>query len=276
MEEQRAVRAVLGIDAAWTLAQPSGVALVVERPEGWQLIAVASSYLDFQALADRSRTIQSHPSGSSPDASQLIAAAAALCWRPVDLVAIDIPLAQSPILGRRIADDAVSKAYGGRKCATHSPNASRPGRISDDLREGFERAGYPLRTRMVEPPGLIEVYPHPALVELAGAAERLPYKAAKVRRYWPAAAPSVRRARLYGTWRLIIDREHDRVLRRCQIKPDDGGGRRGGRRVKMPFPGAPEARRTRLIRIGLPQPAVEHYHPRLTGSYASRGAKVKN
>jgi predicted RNase H-like nuclease len=105
------------------------------------------------------------------------------CGRPVDLVAIDMPLARSPIVGRRASDDAVSSAYGGRKCGTHTPSAFRPGRMSDDLREGFERAGYPLLTNTIAQSGVIEVYPHPALVELAGASERLPYKASKVRSY---------------------------------------------------------------------------------------------
>jgi predicted RNase H-like nuclease len=198
MKGWTAVRAVLGIDAAWTSTQPSGVALVVGRPKGWQLFAVASSYQGFQALAG---TTKLPPVGL---ACQLIAAAKALCCRSVDLVAIDIPLARSPICARRVSDDAVSKKYGGRWCSTHSPNASRPGRISDDLRQGFERAGYPLQTGMVEPPGLIEVYPHPALVELAGAAKRLPYKAAKVSRYWPSAALPERRACLYRTWNEIV------------------------------------------------------------------------
>jgi hypothetical protein len=42
-----------------------------------------------------------------------------------------------------------------------------------------------LQTLTIASPALIEVYPHPALVELAGAVERLPYKAAKVSAYWP-------------------------------------------------------------------------------------------
>jgi predicted RNase H-like nuclease len=45
--------------------------------------------------------------------------------------------------------------------------------------KGFELAGYSLRTDTIARLGVIEVYPHPALVELAGAAERLPYKALK-------------------------------------------------------------------------------------------------
>ncbi|MGO8975610.1 MAG: DUF429 domain-containing protein, partial [Steroidobacteraceae bacterium] len=142
--------------------------------------------------------------GSVPNASALLVSASVLCGRPVDLVAIDMPLARSPIVGRRTSDDAVSRAYGGRKCGTHTPSVSRPGRISGDLREGFERAGYPLLTNTIAPRGVIEVYPHPALVELASASERLPYKASKVRSYWPSAAPPERRARLYQQWSKIV------------------------------------------------------------------------
>jgi len=198
------MRAVLGIDAAWTESQPSGLAVVAEFPDGWRLIAAAPSYQRFLAFADHHLTAQERPSGSRPDAAALLASAAALCGRAIDLVAIDMPLARSPILGRRCSDNAVSRAYGGRKCGTHTPSASRPGRISDELNEGFRQAGYPLQTVAVTTPGLIEVYPHPALVELTGAQERLRYKASKVRAYWPSATPPERRTRLYDTWCEIV------------------------------------------------------------------------
>jgi hypothetical protein len=42
-------RAVLGIDAAWTLSQPSGVALVAETPNAWRLVAADASYQRFHA-----------------------------------------------------------------------------------------------------------------------------------------------------------------------------------------------------------------------------------
>ena len=42
-----AVRSVLGIDAAWTTKNPSGVALVAETSNGWELIRVAGSYSEF-------------------------------------------------------------------------------------------------------------------------------------------------------------------------------------------------------------------------------------
>jgi predicted RNase H-like nuclease len=199
------MRVVLGIDAAWTLTQPSGVALVAENATGWRLTAVASSYQHFLALADKKQQqAEIRPAGSSPDVPALLNAASALSNRPVDLVAIDMPLAQTPIIGRRNSDNAVSRAYGGRKCGTHTPSPSRPGVISDNLRRDFEIAGYPLRMDDWIGRGLIEVYPHPALLELAGAKERLPYKAAKVRIYWQSASPQQRRENLYRQWTQII------------------------------------------------------------------------
>jgi predicted RNase H-like nuclease len=198
------MRAVLGIDAAWTLTQPSGVALAIESGKGWHLLATASSYQRFFALAGKCQLAEEPPTGSPPNAAALLAAASTLCGRRVDLVAIDMPLAHSPIIGRRLSDDAVSRAYGARKCGTHTPSGARPGRVSDDLKQAFEQAGYPLRTNNCSAPGIIEVYPHPALVELAAAAERLPYKASKVRSYWRSATSSERRALLYQQWSVIV------------------------------------------------------------------------
>lgn len=192
-------RAVLGIDAAWTPTQPSGVAVAREEPSGWRLIAVAHSYSRFCYLGD-------HPSDDdhAPNTSNLLAAATKRCGQAIDVVAVDMPLSRLPILGRRVSDNLVSTACGAKKCGTHSPSATRPGPLSDALREGFAKAGFPLLTNKRAPCGLIEVYPHPALVELAGAAERLPYKVSKVRRYWPSANPPERRHNLYRQWGEIV------------------------------------------------------------------------
>jgi predicted RNase H-like nuclease len=196
-------RAVLGIDAAWTASQPSGVAVVSEISSGWHLVAAEPSYQRFLARA-YSLPPEERPTGSASKPEELLSSAVKLCGRPVDLVAIDMPLALTPILGRRASDDAVSKAYGARKCGTHTPSQNRPGRVSDNLRSAFEAAGYPLLTRRVRPPGVIEVYPHPALVELAEAPERLRYKASKVGSYWPSDTPERRRDLLYWEWRGIV------------------------------------------------------------------------
>ena len=63
---------VLGIDAAWTAHNPSGVALVQRAAEGWQCLALAPSSEAFFALAagqpwDQNRKAQ----GSEPDPAAL-------------------------------------------------------------------------------------------------------------------------------------------------------------------------------------------------------------
>jgi predicted RNase H-like nuclease len=191
------MQVVLGIDAAWTLSQPSGIALAIKQGADWRLEALSPSYQAFHALAAGEPWYERRPCGSRPDASELIASSLTLAGWPVDLVAIDMPLAHEPITARRAADNAVSRAYGARKCGTHSPSALRPGLMSDRLKGEFELAGYPLQTTAISPPGLIEVYPHPALVELAKAQERLPYKAFKLRTYWPAADAATRKVCLF-------------------------------------------------------------------------------
>jgi predicted RNase H-like nuclease len=128
----------------------------------------------------------------------------------VDLVAVDMPLSHEPITSRRISDNLVSQAYGARHCGTHTPSATRPGPLSDGLRAAFGAAGYPLATTGQPGHVLIEVYPHPALVELARADRRLPYKMSKVRTYWPRLTATERRALLFEEWERIItllDRE---------------------------------------------------------------------
>lgn len=196
------MRVVLGIDAAWTLKQPSGVALAIERGGRWHLVAATPSYDHFLALA-AGEPPPGRPSGSMPDAAALLTAAETLAGGPVNVVAIDMPLSLSPISCRRESDDAVSRAYGARHCSTHTPSVTRPGPISDALRKGFEASGFPLRTTTVNASGLIEVYPHPALVELACAPRRLPYKAGKVGRYWPNESQASRRVLLLEQWDMI-------------------------------------------------------------------------
>ena len=196
-------RVVLGIDAAWTAKQPSGVALVGEYGGAWCLLAVESSYQGFLARAE-GRQPEPRPAGQVPDASALLQAGLSIAGRWVDLVAVDMPMSREPITGRRASDNAVSREYGGRKCSTHTPSIERPGPISDKLKSDFEKEGYALSTTEILTPGLIEVYPHPALVELARAPERLPYKAAKARRYWPELSPDERTEKLFVEWRQII------------------------------------------------------------------------
>ena len=196
-------RAVLGIDAAWTASEPSGVALAVEDASGWRLAAVEASYDLFRARA-RGAGGDARPKGSHPDAGALLGAARLLCGRPLDCVAVDMPVGPNAIAGRRFCDDAISRRYGARKASTHSPSAARPGPISDALRADFAAFGFEVR---IEPPadGLIEVYPHAALIEFMQEAERLPYKAAKTLIYWPKLTLEERHRKLRGVWSRIVE-----------------------------------------------------------------------
>lgn len=189
--------AVLGIDAAWTPKQPSGLAVGVKKETRWQIVNATQSYGDFLGEPDKSNAL--------PPVGDLMTAAEELAGQSIDLVSIDMPLSKGAITGRRLADNAVSSVYGARKAGTHTPSVERPGPISSELMLGLEALGYSLKTKTLSLPGTIEVYPHPALIELTGAPERLKYKAAKLRRYWPELAPSQRREILIETWRNIIN-----------------------------------------------------------------------
>jgi len=188
-------KVVLGIDAAWTAANPSGVALVARTSGIWRLVAVAASFEEFIALSDGSN-------GSGPAA--LVATAARLAGRPPDLVAVDMPMMDAPIIARRAADNAVNRAYAGRGAGTHSPTVDRPGAVGRALESGLSEAGYPLATLDIRPPCRIEIYPHPALIELTGAAKRLEYKISRTGRYWPGLPLAERRRRLSGVWATIV------------------------------------------------------------------------
>ena len=175
--------AVLGIDAAWTPHNPSGIALVRQSScGGWECICVSHSYELFLANAGR-------PTPTEPQ--EIIAAvlevASVLAEQPIHLVAADIPLSKIPITCRRKADNLVSQKFGSRGCAAHSPIKTRPGPIGEALFNACADAGYTLATdpQGLNTPALIEVYPHPALLALMGKDYRLPYKTGKTRTYWP-------------------------------------------------------------------------------------------
>ena len=208
------MRAVLGIDAAWTVAQPSGVALLVEGRRRWRCAGVAPSYAAFLGLAAGEPVDWERRAGpgSSPPVAALLAAARALApGCDVAVAAVDMPLAARAIEARRPCDDALSRRFAWYGLGVHSPSPERPGRVSVALRRGFARAGFRLATtrKLDGARHLLEVYPHTALLALLDLDYRLPYKLARARRYWPAASRDERRARLLAAWSRIL-----RALRR--------------------------------------------------------------
>jgi predicted RNase H-like nuclease len=197
--------AVLGIDAAWTANEPSGVALVVKQGLRWRCLRVAPSYT---AFCNDNFSWLAPVRGALPDVKKLLDVCSALIGHDVLVVAVDMPLATQPITGRRVADDLISRQFGARKCAVHSPSIVRPSAVGADLYENFVSSGFPLELNTICPtPALIEVYPHVALLDLMNANERLPYKVSKSQKYWGKACTLPdRKRRLVIQWVGILDR----------------------------------------------------------------------
>ena len=202
--------AVLGIDAAWTDSQPSGVALIADRNGGWEVLRVAPSYSAF--IDDCSQWHRDGKlRGGPPNVSQLFDVVRNLDVEDVDIVALDIPLAYSGISGRRPSDIAVSKAYGSKGCSTHSPSFERPGPVSDQLLRQLRQCGYELQTtsRCTEGSArAIEVYPHPALLTLTKSDYRVPYKVSKSLKYWPKTSIAERVERVLAEFAAIASKLH--------------------------------------------------------------------
>jgi hypothetical protein len=95
---------VLGIDAAWTAHQPSGIALVQPTTTGWSCLAVTPSYASFLAQATgQTWTPKQKATGSRPEPAALLQASKQLTGEEVSCVSADMPLATTPITSRRAA-----------------------------------------------------------------------------------------------------------------------------------------------------------------------------
>jgi predicted RNase H-like nuclease len=192
---------VLGIDAAWTAAQPSGIALVARDGARWRCLALAPSYASFLA-----RTVdwRAKPAGGVADCGALIDACIAIAGAPPDVIAIDMPLSHEPITARRAADNLVSSAFGRYGLGVHTPSAERPGPIADAMHAGFAARGYRLATtKPVRGRAMLEVFPHAAVIQLMGADYRVPYKLARASKYWPEKSADERRRAIVSAWRTI-------------------------------------------------------------------------
>ena len=223
---------ILALDAAWTNRQPTGVALLRRESERTTCLALAPSCRAFGELA-RGRPVRwdEKQHGSAIDMSWLLEQAGRFAGvDEVEVVAVDMPLATTPITGRRVADSAISRRFGSAWCSAHSPSAKRPGPIADAIHSNLVEHGYKLATQAPGTNGsrhLVEVYPHPALLRLLSVDVRLPYKQGKTRRYWPSASRAERAANLVTNLRAV-----DAALRRWI----DG--------IQLPLPAPDDARLT--------------------------------
>ena len=200
--------ALLGIDAAWTPQEPSGISLLSgDEASGWCCVGLAPSYQAFLDLAAGTPVDwRARPIGGPIDAERLLAAARGLTASSIEVIAIDMPLSTSPITRRRAADRCISQRFGARGASTHSPSAERPGPLSDSLRADFATHGFSLATAHGpnRTPALIEVYPHVSLLDLTGAEYRLPYKVTRSYKYWPGTSPTERTRRLLAELASIL------------------------------------------------------------------------
>ncbi|MCF3627690.1 DUF429 domain-containing protein [Thalassospiraceae bacterium LMO-SO8] len=199
--------AILAIDAAWTTTNPSGVAVVSHHGGSWRCRGISPSYEAFYRLPDGEAPDWSAKHvDRGPEPDRLISVAQRMVGNvAIEVVTVDMPLSLAPIIGRRSADDAISRAFGGKGCSAHTPSTSRPGKIAETIRDGLSEyrlatAGTSAGTR----PALVEVYPHPALLALTGSDYRLPYKVARSGRYWRGASVTEKKARLLEQYRLIL------------------------------------------------------------------------
>lgn len=182
---------ILGVDAAWTFHNPSGIALLeVTSGAKPQLVHLARSYAEFLKGEIRWDT----PVADTPSQLPELLAYCQTHFGIVQVVALDIPIGPQPVRFYREADRAVTRQYGGRGASVHSPTPQRPGPLADLLYQqltevGFHWAGL---TVIDHQPSFIEVYPHVAIIELFGYSYRLPYKVQKRNQYFKDDPPEIR------------------------------------------------------------------------------------
>jgi len=214
---------ILGIDAAWTEIKTSGMALLHSDGKKWECDVVAPSCYSFIDYANGIKTKWSDKQKPGwPDIREILTASEKILnGEKVDIIAIDMPISTLPITGRRAADDEISKAYGNKGCAVHSPNIERPGKISDSLRSQFESHGFSLATKSTSPgirkmPILMEVYPHTALLKLLNENYRIQYKITKLKKYWPSLHSSERKEKILLEWKKILN-ALNRVIKNIKL-----------------------------------------------------------
>jgi predicted RNase H-like nuclease len=152
---------VVGVDLAWSARNRSGVAVARPDGDGYRLDAVVVLILDDDIIDAIERAI-----GDGPG-----------------LVTIDAPLRVPNETGRRACERALSADYGARHAGTHSSNrttfAAYGGVRGERIVERLSALGLVLRDGDDLPRdarSVVEVYPHPALVELLAVPRALKYK----------------------------------------------------------------------------------------------------
>ena len=202
------VNTILGIDAAWTINKPSGVCLLSDDSFKCEIIRLSSSYDNFI----KNQEDGAKPIGTVLELDDLLFS----CDEYVDCIAVDMPVSHNRITGRRSCEEKVSKKYGNKGAATHSPTSDRSGDISVDFVKQAEKMGYKLSLKndVVEENALIEVYPHASVIEYMDLNYRLTYKVDKKNQYkkWKHLEPKERTVKLIENLNKLIDHLQLRII----------------------------------------------------------------
>lgn len=182
MKEERQSRfAVLGVDAAWTVNNPSGIALIEKSNAMYRIVKVGRSYSEFLTSINN----EGRPKGGVPNFEALISFCNTLGY-DIRVVALDLPLSIDPIVGRRVCDNLISSYYGNKGASTHTPNSNSPGPLADQISQQLLKLGFYLApVSGTKEKVFMEVYPHVSIIELFSLDYRFPYKVGKNKKYWP-------------------------------------------------------------------------------------------
>lgn len=220
------MNSILAVDAAWTASEPSGVSLLCEKNGAWCCVALTPSYESFNSLADGVEVDwDQKPVGNAPDINRLLDSASKLLNNQnVSVITVDMPISSTPIIGRRNAENAISKAFGAKGCGAHSPSIFRPGKISslfleDCIKNGFKHGV--ISTLGGQTKCILEVYPHPALIDLLRLDYRLTYKAGNTSRFWPDLSIEQRKINLLSIYNEILTALSEKIKGIPLVLPDD-------------------------------------------------------
>lgn len=209
LEKKKMKRFVLGIDAAWSDRNPSGICLLSLDGDRVELERIGASFEQFEKNAF---SFEKKPNGQCLDIGRLLS----ICNENVELIAIDMPISNGYITGRRSCDNEIAKAYGARGASTHSPTKNMPGLIALNImneakKEGFvlEQSTKPLRSKTI-----FEVYPHTAIIEYFNLSYRLAYKVGKRSSYkeWVNLTKEEKTMKLVDNLNFLLKGLSSRIL----------------------------------------------------------------
>src|SRR5262245_52017219 len=145
---------LVGVDLAWK-PENNGTAIAVGWLDGDGIIVEAVHHAVMGLAGAVARILAVEPLG----------------------VAVDGPLIINNTDGQRACEKALAKVYGSRRAGCHACNQTRyPDEAPVALSRHLSREGYRHLGEADNGKYQIEVYPHPALIEMFDLPQRLPYK----------------------------------------------------------------------------------------------------